>query len=194
MPIAAPLLLTIEQRVELEKIAKASTAPYRAVMRAMVLLEAADGVSNTEISARYGVSRVTVLAWRNRFVERGLDKFGQVDAGRGPKPKIPQATVEKITAMASQKDQVNRATHYSNRTAAAQTGVSHASVQRIWAGRKLKPHLVDTFKVSNDPNFEAKLVDIVGLYMNPPDHAVVLSVDELCEASHNSSDVKLFVM
>ena len=74
------------------------------------------------------------------------------------------------------------------------TGVSPASVQRIWSARGLKPHLVKTFKLSNDPKFEEKLVDVVGLYLNPPDKAVVLCMDELCEASHNSSDVKSSVM
>jgi len=170
--------MTVEQHAELERIARCSSEPYRMVIRAMVLLDAADGLSNTEIQNRYGVTRMTVIAWRNRFVERGLERFGQVDAGRGPKTSIPQATVEKVASLAGKKDEAGKATRYSVRTAANRMGVSHSSVQRIWSGRGLKPHRVASFKVSTDPDFEAKLVDVVGLYMDPPDNAVVLSVDE----------------
>ena len=178
MLIAAALPMTDEQRRELEVIARSPSEPYRMVIRAMVLLDAADGISNAEIQQRRGVSRVTINAWRTRFVERGLEHFGDVDAGRGRKPSIPQAKIEQITALAGKKNQVAKATHYSTRTAAQALDVSHMTVQRVWSGRGLKPHRVACFKVSTDPNFEAKLVDVVGLYMDPPDNAVVLSVDE----------------
>jgi len=141
-------------------------------------LDAADGVSNTEIQARHGVSRPTINAWRARFVERGLERFAEVDEGRGRRASIPQETVERVAGLAGKPNHAGGETHYSTRTAAAETGVSNATVQRIWSGRGLKPHRVSSFKVSTDPDFEAKLVDVVGLYMDPPDNAVVLSVDE----------------
>ena len=170
--------MTGDQRAELERIARCPSESYRSVIRARVLLDAADGVGNTEIQQRHGVSRITVNQWRKRFVERGLERFGQVDPGRGPKVSIQQSTVEKVAALAGKKNKAARSTHYSIRTAADATGVSRSTVQRVWSGRGLKPHRVASFKVSTDPNFEAKLVDVVGLYMDPPDNAVVLSVDE----------------
>jgi transposase len=178
MPIAAALQMTDDQRCELERIARCPSEPYRVVIRAMVLLDAADGVGNTEIQQRHGISRITVNQWRKRFTERGLERFGQVDKGRGPKTSITQATVAKVASLAGQKNNAGKSTHYSIRTAADATGVSRSTVQRVWSGRGLKPHRVASFKVSTDPDFEKKLVDVVGLYMDPPDNAVVISVDE----------------
>jgi transposase len=170
--------MTVDQRRELARITRSPSESYRKVLRARVLLDAGDGVASTVIQQRHGVSLPTIRAWRARFTERGMDRFGEVDEGRGRKPVIPQATVENVAGMAGKKDPVGKKTQYSNRTAAEQAGVSHATVQRIWSGRGLKPHRVATFKVSNDPQFEVKLVDVVGLYLDPPDNAIVLSVDE----------------
>jgi len=170
--------MTEEQRQQLEVIARSPSQPHRAVLLARVLLDAGDGVPNVEIAARHGVSRVAVNAWRKRFTERGLDRFALIDEGRGRKPSIPAATVKKVIGLASKKNPEAASTQYSNRSAAEAAGVSHATVQRIWSDRRLQPHRVTTFKVSNDPDFEAKLVDVVGLYMDPPDNAVVVSVDE----------------
>lgn len=178
MRISPALPMSTDQRRELERISRSPSEPYRKVVRARVLLDAADGMANTVIMDKHGVSRVTVKAWRDRFMERGLDRFGEVDEGRGRTSSIPQETVERVAGLAGKKDPEGKRTHYSNRSAADQTGISHASVQRIWAGRGLKPHRVASFKVSNDPQFEQKLVDVVGLYMDPPDDAVILSVDE----------------
>jgi len=178
MRVCPALPMSADQRQEVERIARSPSEPHRRVLRARVLLDAADGVASTVIQARHGVSQPTIRSWRARFEQRGLDRFGEVDQGRGRKPVIPQATVEKVARMAGQKDPVGKKTQYSNRTAAEQAGVSHATVQRIWSGRGLKPHRVTTFKVSNDPQFEEKLVDVVGLYMDPPDNAIVLSLDE----------------
>jgi len=176
MRVAPALEMTIEQRAELMARAKSSTAPHREVARARLLLDAADGMANVDLAGLYQVSVLTVAHWRRRFSERGMADFAKVDKGRGPKASISQDVVEKIAAAASSKP--DGKTQYSSYDAAKQFGVSASSVQRIWRGRGLKPHRAASFKVSNDPDFEAKLVDVVGLYMDPPDNAVVISVDE----------------
>lgn len=165
------------QREALEVLVRAQSAPHRQVLRARVLLMAADGEANTTIAAEVGVTPVTVRAWRKRFAVEGLSKLGEVRKGRGPKPSISEETVEAIvrkTLHSKPKGQ----THWSTRTMAAEFGVSPATVHEIWKARGLKPHLVKTFKLSNDPAFEEKLTDVVGLYLNPPERAVVLCMDE----------------
>jgi transposase len=174
---AARLVLEEGQRELLESVARSGTSAHRLVARARVLLAAADGVSNSEIAARVGVSRPTVLAWRAEFAKRGLWRFGQVAPGRGRKPSIPQATIDRVVELTLHHRPAD-ATHWSVRSMAREVGISPATVQRIWDARGLKPHLVKTFKLSTDPRFEEKLVDVVGLYLNPPDQAVVLCMDE----------------
>ena len=141
------------------------------------MLLAADGVANTRIADEVGVTVVTVRAWRNRFAEEGLAKLGEVRKGRGPKPSIPAEKVEAIVA-ATLHSKPKGETHWSTRSMAKHAGVSRNTVQRIWKARGLKPHLVDTFKISTDPAFEDKLTDVVGVYLNPPEQAVVLCLDE----------------
>ena len=138
---------------------------------------AADGISNTAIAEETGMSRVTVLAWRAEFVTYGLRGFGQVADGRGRKPTISDEKVAEIVDATLHSKPAGE-THWSCRTMAKAQGVSPATVQRIWAARGLKPHLVKTFKLSNDKRFEEKLVDVVALYVDPPDNAVVLCMDE----------------
>jgi transposase len=174
---AAPLVLEEGQRELLESVARSGTSQHRLVQRARVLLAAADGLSNSEIASRVGVSRPTVLAWRAEFTQRGLWRFGQVAPGRGRKPSIPQEVVDRVVELTLH-HQPAGATHWSVRSMARQVGISPATVARIWQARGLKPHLVTTFKLSTDPRFEQKLVDVVGLYLNPPDKAVVLCMDE----------------
>jgi transposase len=158
-------------------LARSQTAPHRQVQRAEVLLLAADGVANTRIAAQVGVKVATVRAWRARFAEEGLAKLGKVRAGRGRKSSIPQDKVDEIVEL-TRNSKPEGQTHWSCRTMAKKVGVSPATVQRLWAARGLKPHLVKSFKLSNDPRFEEKLIDVVGLYVNPPDNAVVLCLDE----------------
>ena len=165
------------QRAALEVLARARSAPHRQVQRAKALLLAADGVANTRIAEQVGVTAVTVRAWRNRFAEDGLAKLGEVRKGRGPKPSIPAEKVEEIV-QATLHSKPRGETHWSTRSMARHAGVSRNTVQRIWKARGLKPHLVDTFKISNDPAFEDKLTDVVGLYLNPPEQAIVLCADE----------------
>ena len=152
-------------------------AAYRVVQRAQALLLAGDGVSNSEISEVVGVSRPTVLAWRGQFEQDGLIGFGEVAKGRGRKPSISEEKVAEIVDLTLHSKPEGE-THWSCRSMAKRVGVSSASVQRIWSARGLKPHLVKTFKLSTDRHFEEKLVDVVGLYLNPPDQAVVLCMDE----------------
>jgi transposase-like protein len=174
---AASLSMSDGQREVLEKLAASRVAPHREVQRARVLLLAADGVANSRIAAAVGVSAMTVRSWRDRFAEQGLSKFGQVAAGRGRPPRIPQSKIEEIVEL-TRNSRPDGETHWSVRTMAKRSGVSKATVQRIWAARGLKPHLVKTFKLSNDPRFEEKLIDVVGLYLNPPEKAIVLCMDE----------------
>ena len=161
----------------MEAIARSQTAPHGLVISAKALLLAADGVANTHIAAQVAVSVPTVRGWRKRFISDGLREFGKVAEGRGRKPSISAEKIDEIVRL-TQETKPDGETHWSTRTMAKAAGVSPASVQRIWSARGLKPHLVKTFKLSNDPKFEEKLVDVVGLSLNPPDNAVVLCMDE----------------
>jgi transposase len=169
--------MTEGQREVLEALAHSRTAEVRQVQRARVLLLAADGASNVDIAQRAEVSRPTVLAWRKQFEADGLTRFGQVAKGRGRKASIPDETIAEIVRLTLQETPAGE-THWSCRGMARRVGVSKTTVQVIWSQLGLKPHLTETFKVSNDPQFEDKLVDVVGLYLNPPDKAVVLCFDE----------------
>ena len=150
-------------------LARSSSAAHRQVQRATVLLMAADGAANSQIAATVGVTPVTVRAWRTRFAQEGLAKFAVVRGGRGRKPGITPEQIDEIVRL-TQHERPSGATHWSCRSMAKQVGVSPATVQRIWSGRGLKPHLVKTFRLSGDPAFEEKLIDVVVLYLNPPDH------------------------
>ncbi len=174
---AAAMPLAEGQRDVLEKLARSQTAKHRDVQRARALLLAADGVANTRIGAVVGVSPTTVSNWRGRFAVDGLKGIGVVRPGRGRKPSIPPEKVQAIV-QATLHEKPAGETHWSCRTMAKAHGVSPATVQRIWSARDLKPHRVKTFKLSNDKRFEEKLVDVVGLYLNPPENAIVLCMDE----------------
>ncbi len=177
MTPAAALVISDGQREALEVIAKSQTAPHRQVQRAQALLLAAEGIANARIADQVGVTVTTVRSWRARFAEDGLAKLGKVRAGRGRKSNIPQSKIEEIVELTRNCKPAGQ-THWSCRTMATQVGVSPATVQRVWAARGLKPHLVKSFKLSNDPRFEEKLIDVVGLYLAPPDNAIVLCLDE----------------
>jgi transposase len=164
-----------EQRAGLEGLVVSPSLPYRTVRQAAGLLLAAEGIGNEEIGRRVGVSANTVRAWRVRFAESGVAGVGVVAPGRGPKSSLPVAEVVRATLNEKPPD---GATHWSTRTMAKRIGIGKDSVARIWADHNLKPWRVETFKLSTDPCFEQKLVDVVGLYMNPPRRAVVLRFDE----------------
>jgi transposase len=174
---APALAISDADRQILKRVARSQTAAHREVLRARVLLDAGDGVGNRTIAARHAVSAMTVRAWRDAFAADGLKGWGKVAAGRGRKPSISDEKIAEIVRLTT-KTKPEGATHWSTRTMAAKVGVSHATVARVWKDLGLKPHLVDTFKVSNDPRFEEKVIDVVGLYLNPPDKAIVLCMDE----------------
>jgi transposase len=176
-PPTAALPVNDGQLEVLRALTRSGVAAHREVARARALLLASEGVANTQIAAQVRVSPTTVKAWRERFGEEGLKGFGGVRAGRGRKPSISDEKVAEIVR-ATLHDKPAGETHWSCRSMARAQGVSPATVQRIWSARGLKPHLVKTFKLSNDKRFEEKLVDVVGLYLNPPEQAVVLCMDE----------------
>jgi transposase len=174
---STPLPVSSEQRSVLERLYRSQVSAHRDVQRARALLMAADGFANTRIAKEVGVSPATVTAWRGRFVQEGLKASSVVRPGRGRKPSIPAEKVDAIVRATLQETPEGE-THWSCRSMAAAQRVSSATVQRIWAARGLKPHRLETFKLSNDPRFEEKLVDAVGLYLNPPENAIVLCMDE----------------
>lgn len=176
-PAAAPLAVSRAQREVLEKVARSGTAAHREVVRARVLLDAADGAANVAIARRHEVTAVTVRAWRKAFEADGLTGWGRVAKGRGKKPVISDEKVAEIVELTT-KSRPKGQTHWSCRTMAERAGVSKDTVQRIWNELGLQPHRVDTFKVSNDPAFTEKLIDVVGLYLDPPEKAMVLCMDE----------------
>jgi transposase len=172
-----PLKVTDPQREVLERLSRSKTAAHRDVQRAKALLLASDGFASTRIAQEIGVSPATVTRWRQGFEQDGLTGSVKVRPGRGRKPSIGPEKVAQIVH-ATLHETPPGETHWSCRSMARAHGVSHATVQKIWAARGLKPHRVDTFKLSKDPRFEEKLVDVVGLYLNPPESAIVLSMDE----------------
>ncbi len=172
-----PLKVTEPQREVLEKLSRSQTAAHRDVQRAKALLMAADGFATTRIASEIGVSPATVTRWRECFESDGLKASVKVGPGRGRKPSIAPEKVAEIVHATLHEKPVGE-TQWSCRSMARAHGVSHSTVQKIWAARGLKPHRVKTFKLSNDPRFEEKLADVVGLYLNPPESAIVLSMDE----------------
>jgi transposase len=176
---AAPALtVTTEQRRVLEAWSRAPSTPQAVATRAKIVLLAADGVANNSIAAQLGVTRVSVIQWRRRFVDEGLASLGKTRPGRGRPKRVSADKIAEIVHRTLNTLPAGGATHWSCRTMAKVVGVSPASVQRIWHDHRIYPHRVRTFKVSRDRRFVEKLTDVVGLYLNPPDKAVVLCVDE----------------
>lgn len=174
---AEPLKINGEQRRALERMVRSRTAPQRVVLRARIVLAAARGKPNRVIAQELNVSRPTVLQWRARFATGGVEALTH-DAPRPGRPRQIDAKKVKSIVTATLQTQPRAATHWSTRTLAAEQGVSAATVQRIWKAHGLQPHRVETFKLSRDKHFVEKLRDVVGLYLNPPEHAIVLSIDE----------------
>jgi transposase len=174
---AAEVALTVEQRAELETIMRAGTSPQRTVRRAQVVLLAAKGLTNQRIARRMSMGINAVGKWRSRYAQSGLAGLIRDRPGRGRKPRIDAATIEQIVKKTTTETPPGR-TQWSQTSMAKATGLSESTIGRIWKAHGLKPHRVETFKVSRDPHFADKLEDIVGLYLNPPQNAVVFSVDE----------------
>jgi len=177
MRVAPPIILNPEQKQALEQCARGRSLPLRLVERARIVLLAAAGKQDKEIAAELEITAHRAARWRKRYLENGLPGL-EKDAPRpGRTPKISAATVRKVIHKTTQETPLN-ATHWSTRGMAKAVGISETTVRRIWHKHGLKPHKVETFKVSTDPHFAEKLETIVGLYLNPPEHALVLCCDE----------------
>ena len=174
MRVAPEIILTSQERAELTKLSRSKLTSVRLAQRARIVLLAAQGMKSQDIAQQLGVGRVQVSRWRERYAQSRLAGIER-DLPRG----APPATVEvaRLVELTTQ-SKPEAATHWSTRTMAAALGISAASVSRHWRANGLKPHLVRGFKVSRDPKFVEKLEDIVGLYLSPPEHALVLCCDE----------------
>lgn len=177
MRVAPAIKLTESERKHLKSIAMSRRQPLRLVQRANIVMLAERGLENIEIAERLNVSLPLVGRWRRRYAARGFSGIKR-DATRPPgKPKTSPELVQSIVTKTTQETPPGQ-THWSQHSMSKAFGVSPSTVSRIWRAHGLKPHQVKTFKVSNDPLFAEKLHDIVGLYVNPPEHAVVLCADE----------------
>lgn len=170
--------VTTEDRRELERLARSEVEPYRKVVQARALLMVADGVSIRATARELGTWPKTVMRWRDKFEVGGAGSVGTIGHGRGRKSWLVEGTVAEVVRVTQHELPPDGSTHWTTRTLAKRFGIGKDTVARIWRDHNLKPWKVDTFKISNDPHFEDKLVDVVGLYMNPPERAVVFSFDE----------------
>ena len=173
----AELVLTAQERVTLERWARRAKSAQALALRSRIVLACADGTANKDVAARLGVTPQMVGKWRARFVTARLD--GLCDEPRPGQPrKITDERVEEVIVKTLEHRPANQDTHWSTRSMAKATGLNQTAVSRIWRAFGLKPHVQETWKLSSDPQFIEKVRDVVGLYMDPPEHAVVLCVDE----------------
>lgn len=177
MRTAEPIALSPEERTALVAWARGRSYPARLMQRARIIQRAADGMFSQDIARDVGVSRPTVQLWRQRFLALRLPGLEKDAPRRGRIPKISEAKIRTVVE-ATLHTKPAHATHWSTRSMAQAQHLSHVTVQRIWKRHNLKPHRVKTFKLSRDKHFVEKLTDVVGLYLNPPDKALVLCVDE----------------
>jgi transposase len=175
-PVAVAIELSDDERARLESLARRRSSAQALALRARIVLLAAEGLKNTEIAERLGIDHATVRKWRSRFAERRLD--GVLDEPRPGRPRtITDEQVEEVivrTLETTPRD----ATHWSTRSMAREVGLTQSAVLRIWRAFGLQPHRVETWKLSKDPQFIDKVRDVVGLYLDPPERAAVLCVDE----------------
>lgn len=175
-PRAVLVVLSEDERDTLERWARRATTAQALALRCRIVLACAEGASNVEVARRLGINDSTVRKWRGRFAEQRLD--GLHDEPRPGRPRtVSDEHVERIIVKTLE-EKPTQATHWSTRSMAEATGMSQTTVSRVWRAFGLKPHLVDSFRLSPDPQFIDKVHDIVGLYLNPPDAAVVICVDE----------------
>ena len=172
----AALVLSDAERQELERLARRPKTQQRLAIRAKIVLTCVKGLSNIEVADELGISRFTVGKWRSRFIQRRWE--GLVDEPRPGTPRtIGDAKVERVITMTLESKPAN-ATHWSTRSMAKAAGMSQTAIVRIWRTFGLQPHRTETFKLSEDPYFIEKVRDVVGMYISPPEHAIVLCVDE----------------
>ncbi len=174
MRIAPEIVLTDEEKAELSTLVRSRLTSVRLSLRARIVLLASEGMQNTEIAAQLNVGRMLVGRWRDRYLQSRLAGIKR-DLPRGAPPA--KVDVARLVALTTE-GKPEAATHWSTRTMAAQLGVNGSTISRHWRAKGLKPHLVRGFKVSRDPKFVEKLEDVVGLYLSPPEHAIVLCCDE----------------
>ena len=172
-----PLALTDPQHRQIQQWLSAQGTPQGVALRCRIVLAAAAGQSDVAIAAGLGVSRPTVILWRQRFAGQGLEGLWRIAPGRGRKPTYSAEQVKSLIDATLQSQPKGR-THWSCRLMAQQQGLSKSTVSKIWRSHNIKPHRVKRFKLSRDPKFLEKLTDVVGLYLNPPEQAIVLCVDE----------------
>lgn len=177
MRMAPQVVLSTEDREHLERLARGRKRAVRIVERARIVLLAAEDKQNQEIAKILRVTRRTVGVWRSRFVEQGIDGILKDAPRAGRRRSISDEMVREIVHKTTQETPV-AGTHWSTRSLAKVMGLSPSTIGRIWRSHGLKPHLTRTFKLSRDPRFLEKLDDVIGLYLNPPEHALVFSVDE----------------
>jgi transposase len=177
MKKAVGIELTVEQRAVLNRWSRGRSTPARLVLRAKIVLRASEGQLNKDIASALGTDRLTVGRWRRRFAAGGLAAI-EKDAPRGGRKPSKRARLAPKILKKTTTEKPSGATHWSTRSLAKALHISHSMVHRVWRQSRLKPHLTRTFKVSNDPRFAEKLVDVVGLYLNPPENALVLCADE----------------
>ncbi len=174
MRVAQTIQLSTDEEQKLTRLARSNTTSVRLARRARIVLLASSGLDNQAIATQLGIGRVQVGRWRERYAQGGLTAIEQDLPRGGRPPKVDAAEIVRRTT----KTQPTAATQWSTRTLAREMGVSDTTVLRAWRAHGLKPHLVRSFKISRDPKFVEKLEDIVGLYMSPPEHALVLCCDE----------------
>jgi len=177
MRVSPNIVLAPQEREQLQRWSKGRSTPQRLVLRSKIILLAAQGKKNTEIVKELTTNPITVGRWRSRFALLRIEGINKDAPRLGRKPKIPTSTVKKILDLTLHEKPKGQ-THWSTRTLAQKIGVSHMTIQRVWKAHNLQPHRTRSFKLSKDPHFEEKLIDVVGLYMNPPQKAVVFSFDE----------------
>ena len=177
MKVAVSIVLSPEERAELEKLARGRRVAVRVAERARIVLLAAEGKQNREIAEISGAARRTVGVWRLRFAEKRIAGILKDAPRAGRLPSIGEDVIREIVRKTTQETPV-AGTHWSTRSLAKVMGLSPSTIGRVWRRHGLKPHLTRTFKLSRDPRFVEKLEDVVGLYLNPPEHALVFSVDE----------------
>ena len=177
MRVAQALVISDDDRPVLKRWSRGRRVPARLVLRAKIVLLAAAGTLNKDIAAELNTGMKTICLWRNRFAKSGLAGI-EKDAPRGGRPATARAALAADIVRKTTTQKPPAATHWSTRSLAAELDTSPSMVQRVWKAHHLQPHRTKTFKLSNDPRFAEKLVDVVGLYLNPPEHAIVLCVDE----------------
>ena len=177
MRVAVEIVLSPAQRAEVEKLARGRAVAVRVAERARIVLLAAEGKQNQEIAEICEVTRRTVGVWRRRFAEKGISGIVKDAPRSGRRRSIREEVAGEIVRKTTQETPA-AATHWSTRSLAKEMDLSPSTIGRVWRRHGLKPHLARTFKLSRDPKFVEKLDDIVGLYLNPPEHALVLCVDE----------------